>query len=92
MTADRWDWAGADRKGQVIEKDEEEHFEGWVKKDLLTGYLLSEWATKHLRGAKYTCRGQSVDLGPVDFIIVRAEAMKQVSRISWQHHERLPAK
>ena len=71
-----------DIKGQVIEKDEEEHFEGWLKRDLLTGCLLSEWATKHLRGAEYVCGGQWVDLGPVDVIIVRTEAMKQVSRIS----------
>ena len=52
-----------DRKGQVIEKDHEEHFEEWVKRDLLTGHLLSEWATKRLRGAEYTCGGQRVDLG-----------------------------
>ena len=76
----------------MIEKDEEQHFEGWLKKDLLTGYLLSEWVTKHLRGAEYTCGGPRVDLGPVDVIFVRAEAMKQVSRISWQHRDQLPAK
>ena len=52
-----------DRKGQVIEKDGEEHFKGWLKKDLLIGHLLSEWATKRLRGTKYTCSGQRVDLG-----------------------------
>ena len=73
-----------DMKGQVIEKDDEEHFEGWLKKDLLTGHFLSEWATKDLRGAEYACGGPWVDLGPVDVIIVRAEAVKQVSRISWQ--------
>ena len=28
----------------------------------------------------------------VDVIIVHAEAMKQVSRVSWQHRDRLPAK
>ena len=51
-----------------------------MKKDLLTGYLLSEWATKRLRGAdhEYTCGRQWADLGPIDIIIVRAEAMKQV--------------
>ena len=37
---------------------------------------------EHLRGAEYTCGGQWVDPEPVDVIIVRAEAMKQVSRIS----------
>ena len=50
-----------------------------MKKDLLTGHLLSEWTTKHLRGAEYTRGGPWVDLGPVDAIIVRAEATKQVS-------------
>ena len=45
---------------------------------LLTGHLLSEWATKCSRGAEYTC-GTSVvgDLGLIDVTIVRAEAMKQ---------------
>ena len=52
------------------------------EKGLANGYLLSEWTTKHLRGADYTCGRPWVDLGPVDVIIVRAEAMKQVSRIS----------
>ena len=52
------------------------------EKGLANGYLLSEWTTKHLRGAEYTCGRPWVDLGPVDVIIVRAEAMKQVSRIS----------
>ena len=77
----RWNWAGTDIKGQVIEKDDEEHFEGWAKNDLLTGHLLSEWTTKHLRGAEYTCGGQWVDLGPVDVIFVRAGAMKQVTTL-----------
>ena len=49
-----------------------------MKKDLLTGYLLSEWETKRLRGAEYTCGRQWADLEPIDIIIVRAEAMKQV--------------
>ena len=49
-----------------------------MKKDLLAGYLLSEWATKRLRGAEYTCGRQWADLGPIDVIIVHAEAMKQV--------------
>ena len=73
----RWNWAGMDRKGQVIEKDHEEHFEEWVKRDLLTGHLLSEWATKHLRGAEYTCGGQRVDLG--GWCHNCAHWMKQVS-------------
>ena len=77
-TGDRRNRVGADREGQVVEKYEEKHFERWVKKDLLTGYLLSEWATKRLRGAEYTCGRQWADLGPIDIIIVRAEAMKQV--------------
>ena len=45
---------------------------------MLTGHLLSERATKRSRGAEYTCGGQWADLGPIDVIIVRAEAMKQV--------------
>ena len=48
-----------------------------MKKDLLTGHLLSEWATKRSRCAEYTCGEQWVDLGPVDVIVVRAEAVKQ---------------
>ena len=44
---------------------------------MLTGHLLSEWATKRLRCAEYMCGERWVDLGPVDVIIVRAEAMKQ---------------
>ena len=52
------------------------------EKGLANGYLLSEWTTKHLRGAEYTCGEQWVDIGPVDVIFVRAEAMKQASRIS----------
>ena len=34
-TADRWIRAGADRMSQVVEKNEKEHFEEWLKKDLL---------------------------------------------------------
>ena len=67
-----------DRKGQVVEKYMEEHFERWIKKDLLKGYLLLEWAMKHLRGAEYTCGRQWANLGLINIIIVRAEAMKQV--------------
>ena len=40
-TGDRWNRVGTDRKGQVVQKYEEKHFEGWVK-DLLTGHPLSE--------------------------------------------------
>ena len=49
-----------------------------MKKNLLKGYLLSEWETKRLRGAEYTCGRQWADLGSINIIIVRAEAMKQV--------------
>ena len=45
---------------------------------MLTGHLLLEWATKRSRGAEYTCGRQWADLGPIDVIIIRAEAMKQV--------------
>ena len=86
MTANRWNRVGVDRKGQVVQKYKEKHFEGWVKKDLLTGHLLSEWATKRLRGAEYMCGEQWVDLGPVNVIIVRAEAIRQ------HRDRRLPAK
>ena len=53
-----------------------------MKKDLLTGHLLSEWATKRLWGGEYTCGKQWVDLEPVDVTIVHTEAVKQVSRIA----------
>ena len=63
-----------------------------MKKDLLTGHLLLEWAMKRSRCAEYTCGEQWVNLGPVNIIIVHAEAMKQDFTVS--HHDRLglPAK
>ena len=48
------------------------------EKDLLTGYLMLEWAKKRLRDTKYTCGRQWANLGLIDIIIVCAEAMKQV--------------
>ena len=63
-----------------------------MKKDLLTGHLLSEWATKCLRYAEYTCGEQWVDLGPVNIIIVCAEAMKQDFTASHRDRLGLPAK
>ena len=45
---------------------------------------------KRLRGAEYTCGEQWVDLGPVNVMIVRAEAMKQ--DFMQHRHRRLPAK
>ena len=59
-----------DRKGQVVKKYEEEHFGGWVKKELLTRHLLSEWATKRTGGAEYTCGRQWVNLEQVNVIIM----------------------
>ena len=43
-----------------------------MKKDLLVRHLLSEWATKRLRGAEYACGGQWFDLEQVDVINVHA--------------------
>ena len=63
-----------------------------MKKDLLTGHLLSEWATKRSRCAEYTCGEQWVDLGPVNIIIVRTEAKKQDFTASHRDRLGLPAK
>ena len=53
MTVDSWDWAGANRKGQVVHKDEKEHFEEWVKKDLLVTPFI-RMCNKTFEGAEYT--------------------------------------
>ena len=51
------------------------------EKGLANGIPFIGMDNETLEGAEYTCGGPWVDLGPVDLIIVRAEAMKQVSRI-----------
>ena len=48
------------------------------EKGLANGIHFIGMGMKRLRGAEYTCGRQWADLGPIDIIIVRAEAMKQV--------------
>ena len=71
VTDNKWSRAGMDRKDQVIEKDEEQHFKGCMKKDLLTGQIILEWVMKCWRGAEYMCGGQWVDPPAVNVITVR---------------------
>ena len=48
------------------------------EKGLANGIHFIGMGMKRLRGAEYTCGRQWADLEPIDIIIVRAEAMKQV--------------